>query len=118
MTIIIALTILDHPWSSSLIIVVIIVVTVIIIIIIVITPHHRAVKKRSKIMEIVAAKDVIFALAASGVCVAYARGAKSEEHATNHRVAVLPCHAMPHDPMMGKRAYELVEHSGEGSILF
>uniref|UniRef100_A0A6T8IRM7 Uncharacterized protein n=2 Tax=Hemiselmis TaxID=77924 RepID=A0A6T8IRM7_HEMAN len=33
-------------------------------------------KKRSKIMEIVAAKDVIFALAASGVCVAYARGAK------------------------------------------
>ena len=66
-------------------------------------------------MEIVAAKDVIFALAASGVCVAYARGAKSEEHATNH---VMPCHAMPHDPMMVQRAYELVEHSEEGSILF
>eukprot|EP00961_Rhodomonas_salina_P113409 1525688-Rhodomonas_salina.1 len=33
-------------------------------------------KKRSKITEIVAAKDVIFALAQSGVCVAYSRGSK------------------------------------------
>ena len=29
--------------------------------------------KRSKIVEIVSAKDVIFALAASGVCVAFSR---------------------------------------------
>mmetsp|Transcript_9688 Transcript_9688/g.22379 ORF Transcript_9688/g.22379 Transcript_9688/m.22379 type:complete len:429 (+) Transcript_9688:245-1531(+) len=35
-------------------------------------------KKRSKITEIVAAKDVIFALAQSGVCVAYSRGSKDK----------------------------------------
>ena len=32
-----------------------------------------------QIMEITAAKDIIFALASSGVCVAYARGVKGEK---------------------------------------
>jgi hypothetical protein len=31
-----------------------------------------------QIMEITAAKDIIFALASSGVCVAYARGVKGD----------------------------------------
>lgn len=31
-------------------------------------------KKRSKIIEIVAAKDIIFALAHSGLCAAFSRG--------------------------------------------
>lgn len=31
-------------------------------------------KKRSKIIEIVAARDIVFALAQSGVCAAFSRG--------------------------------------------
>jgi hypothetical protein len=31
-------------------------------------------KRRSKIVEIVAAKDIVFALAQSGVCAAFSRG--------------------------------------------
>lgn len=34
-------------------------------------------KKRSKIIEIVAARDIVFALAQSGVCAAFSRGAES-----------------------------------------
>lgn len=33
-------------------------------------------KKRSKIIEIVAARDIVFALAQSGVCAAFSRGKK------------------------------------------
>lgn len=31
-------------------------------------------KKRSKIVEIVAARDIVFALAQSGICAAFSRG--------------------------------------------
>jgi hypothetical protein len=46
--------------------------------------HHLFVKlqflkKRSKIIEIVAAKDIIFALAHSGLCAAFNRGWFSED---------------------------------------
>lgn len=34
-------------------------------------------KKRSKIIEIVAARDIVFALAQSGVCAAFSRGASN-----------------------------------------
>jgi hypothetical protein len=37
------------------------------------------IKKRSKIIEIVAAKDIIFALAHSGLCAAFNRGWFSED---------------------------------------
>ena len=45
-------------------------------------------KKRSKITEIVAAKEIIFALAASGVCVAFLRSPKGAFSCS--RVRALP----------------------------
>lgn len=36
--------------------------------------HLPFLRKRSKIIEIVAARDIVFALAQSGVCAAFSRG--------------------------------------------
>jgi len=48
-------------------------------------------KKRSKITEIVAAKDIIFALAASGVCVAFLRGPKENANQRLCFLNISPC---------------------------
>ncbi|KAF5182667.1 Transducin/WD40 repeat-like superfamily protein, partial [Thalictrum thalictroides] len=40
-------------------------------------------KKRSKIIEIVAARDIVFALAQSGICAAFSRGTPTSPHITH-----------------------------------